>query len=314
MNFLPEVMMRETNEIPLISRENYQKRYYKNEESRVGPISLQHFAIDCRSKLRDTIEPHRLNFYQMFIVTGGEGVQTFGINRHYLRENMLCFVSPDMITSWQSEVDKHDGYICSFSSDFFNLGREDKRLLKELPFFRIDCGSVLHLTDEQTQDYLSLFESMYQELNHHSTISEDILRSSLQLLLHKAHALYENNECEVVQAVNKTELRLMKSFQELYLKDFDPLKEHQPVSIKKVAEYADDLGVTQNHLNDTVKSVTGKSAGRLIKDQLIKQATMYLKQSSLDISEIAFRLGYEDPSYFSRYFKKHTGRTPSSVR
>ncbi len=85
------MIMRETKEIPLISREDYQKTYYKNEENRVSSTSLQHFAIDSRSKLQDVIEPHRLNFYLVFIVTGGEGIQTFGVNQHYLRKNMLCF-------------------------------------------------------------------------------------------------------------------------------------------------------------------------------------------------------------------------------
>ncbi len=81
-----------------------------------------------------------------------------------------------------------------------------------------------------------------------------------------------------------------------------------------MADYAKELGVSQNYLNDTVKSVTGKSAGQLIHNQVLKQAKMCLSHSNLDIAEIGYRLGFEDPSYFSRFFKKHSGYSPSVFR
>jgi AraC-like DNA-binding protein len=82
------------------------------------------------------------------------------------------------------------------------------------------------------------------------------------------------------------------------MKDFKLINSGQVIRVKKVADYAQQLGISQNYLNDTIKSITGKSAGQLIKDQLIKQATMCLKHSSKNVSEIAYLLGYEDPSYF----------------
>jgi AraC-like DNA-binding protein len=98
------------------------------------------------------------------------------------------------------------------------------------------------------------------------------------------------------------------------MKDFKLINSGQVIRVKKVADYAQQLGISQNYLNDTIKSITGKSAGQLIKDQLIKQATMCLKHSSKNVSEIAYLLGYEDPSYFARYYKKQTGHAPSDLK
>ena len=115
--------------IPLLKSNSYQQSYYSddgNKSQKGSSYPLQHFEIDCRNKLQDAIKAHRLDFYLVFIVTGGEGVQLFGTQEYYLEKNMLCFVGPDMITSWRSQTDNHQGYTCSFSDDFFNLGREAK--------------------------------------------------------------------------------------------------------------------------------------------------------------------------------------------
>src|SRR5690606_34158889 len=123
--------------------------------------------------------------------------------------------------------------------------------------------------------------------------------SQLQVLLYKAHAQFLTREGAVAEA-NHAGLRSLRAFTALYRRDFSRLDEGHEIQLNTVAGYADELGVSQNHLNDTIKAITGHSAGHLIRKQLIKHATMCLKHSAKSISEIAYRLGYEDPSYFAR--------------
>lgn len=85
-------------------------------------------------------------------------------------------------------------------------------------------------------------------------------------------------------------------------------------AISGVSAYAGRLGVSANHLNRTVKGATGRSAGEWVDISRIALSKLLLRQSDMPIIDIAIRSGFEDQSYFSRFFKKHTGLTPSQFR
>jgi AraC-like DNA-binding protein len=108
--------------------------------------------------------------------------------------------------------------------------------------------------------------------------------------------------------------RLLKAFKEMFMTDINVIRTGREIHVKLVSDYAERLGVSQNHLNDTVRDLTGESAGGLIQKQLMHQATMCLKHSLKNVSEIAYLLGFDDPSYFARFYKRHTGKSPSQVR
>jgi AraC family transcriptional regulator, transcriptional activator of pobA len=139
-----------------------------------------------------------------------------------------------------------------------------------------------------------------------------VLRGYLHALMSKARADYAG--AGLMDAEAGTGVRLLQAFTEQLNRDFEPIRTGESLAIRKVSEYADLLGVSQNHLNDTIQSLTGLSAGQHIRNRLIRQATMCLMHSDKTVSEIAYRLGYEDPSYFARYYKSQTGKSPSSYR
>jgi AraC-like DNA-binding protein len=259
------------------------------------------------------ISSHRLDFYMLFIVTGGEGIHTFGPKEYYIRQNMLCFVGPDMVSAWQTETGQQQGYFAVFSESFFNRGYENKTFLQQLPFFQLDGHAVLNLSDNQAQQYLTLFQFMHDEYANSNIHSSGVLRSHLQLILQKANAQLRT-EVASDNVINHPGLRLLKAFKALYMRDFHGLSKGKGIILKKVAEYADELGVSQNHLNDSIKKITGRSAGQLIRHQLASHATMCLMHADKSISEIAFTLGFEDPSYFARFYKSQTGKSPSEFR
>jgi AraC-like DNA-binding protein len=74
------------------------------------------------------------------------------------------------------------------------------------------------------------------------------------------------------------------------------------------------LGISPNHLNKSVKAVTGRTAIIILNEMNLQEAKMQLKYTNLSIGEIAFRLGFKDLSYFSRFFKKATGLSPLEYR
>jgi AraC family transcriptional regulator, transcriptional activator of pobA len=301
--------------IPILKKDNYRKSYFKHSVPSTSPTPPpdRHFEINHRCVWPEVIDAHRLDFYMIFVVTRGEGIHTFGPKEYYIQPNTLCFISPDMVSSWRADAEEQQGYFVSFSETFFSAGCENKKFLQELPFFQLDGHAVLALNAEQTQYFLTIFQLMHTEYNNGSSYSPDILRSQLQLLLHKANA-HLKTEIGFNDASNHAGLRLLKGFKALYRRDFHALGKGKGLMLKKVADYADELGVSQNHLNDTIKSITGRSAGQLIRHQLASHATMCLLHADKNIGEIAFALGFEDPAYFARFYKKQTGKSPSEFR
>jgi AraC family transcriptional regulator, transcriptional activator of pobA len=81
-----------------------------------------------------------------------------------------------------------------------------------------------------------------------------------------------------------------------------------------VAEFAELLNVSPNHLHKSVKSVTGKTAHDMLADMRILEAKVLLKQSNLSIGEIAYKVGKSDQSDFAKFFKSRTSMTPNQYR
>jgi AraC family transcriptional activator of pobA len=298
--------------IPTLKKDTYRKSYFKHEIPTPLPPD-PYFEINHRCLWPNVIEAHRLDFYMIFIATRGEGIHSFGPKAYYIHQNMLCFIGPDMISSWQAEMEDQQGYFISFSESFFNQGCENKQFLHELPFFQLDGSAVLSLSEIQTRYYLTLFQFIQDEYRNNNEYSSAVLRSYLQLMLHKAYAQLKS-ESMIQPPGNQAGVRLIKAFKALYMRDFHALGKEKALTLKPVAEYAHELGVSQNHLNDTIKMVTGRSAGQLIRYQLASHATMCLMHADKSISEIAFALGFEDPSYFARFYKSQTGKSPTEFR
>jgi AraC family transcriptional regulator, transcriptional activator of pobA len=92
---------------------------------------------------------------------------------------------------------------------------------------------------------------------------------------------------------------------------FKNLIEEQYTSLKNVSDYAERLSVKPVLLNEISKQLSGITAGEHIRNRVILEAQRYLYNTDLSAKEIAYKLGFEDPHYFSRFFKKYTNQSPS---
>lgn len=309
--------MKRYKEIPTLSSNHFRNVYVKPDLlPRARPNHLKsdgYFELMHRCIWSNSIAAHRLDFYMVFLVTSGEGRHTFGSESHVIKSNMLCFAGPEMINAWHSEHHNNSGYVCAFSADFFGPEIPNAPSLAELPFFQLNGTSILQLSEEKMAAYTQLFDLMSLEAKSENPLSSDILRSYLHVLINKARGDLD------MQNLDKDTLphagaRLVKAFKQMYTDDINVIRTGREIRVKRISEYAEHLGVSQNHLNDTVKTLTGESAGGLIQKQLMRQATMCLKHSLKNVSEIGYLLGFDDPSYFARFYKRHTGKSPSQVR
>jgi AraC-like DNA-binding protein len=296
------------SQIPTYTTESFKDKYFEVDpgdtamRSSVSHIEI-HRRDDYHFKCKETVAPNRLNFYMVHLITGGEGIKTFGTQEYYLKPGMLAFVSPGMITSWQSIVDNHAGYFCIFTTDFLQQ--------ETYPFFEIGGNAVIQLTDEQIQSFNNFFREIEQEFLGDSPHKMDIIKAFLTIILKKALDVYA---APATPDNGNASLRLTTAFAKLFDKDFETLQQYKSVTVKSLGEYAKLLNVSQNHLNDTVRAVSGKTPGTLIRERIVKEASQLLIHTQLSIAEICFLFNFEDPSYFTRFFKRYMGMTPKHHR
>ncbi len=309
-------MSKQSKDIPVLKRETYAKTYFKHEPKLSAPINaspVTYFEIHNRCLWTDVIDAHRLDFYMIYLVTEGSGKQSIGVNDYEIEKNTLGFIGPDVITSWTSKTSWQKGFFCAFSTDFYATTWENKHFLCRLPFFQIDGKATLRLSETEVKFYEALFQLMQAEYKQRGPSSAEVIRGLLHAILNRANADFAMSYDHAPMS-EASGLRLLKKFRALYMADINAIKKGNPIRHRRISEYAGELAVTPNHLNDTIKRISGRSAGKLIKEQLIKQATMCLVRSDKSISEIAYLLGFEDSSYFARFYKLHTGSSPGDVR
>jgi AraC-like DNA-binding protein len=105
-----------------------------------------------------------------------------------------------------------------------------------------------------------------------------------------------------------------KDLQEKRVHHFIQLMDTHYDSQTQVAFYARELGVSAKRLNQILRAKLHKTATQIVHERLVLEARRELMAQKRTIKEIAFRLGFEEPSYFARFFKKHTGQSPSTFQ
>ncbi len=278
------------------------------------PYSMpgQYVEIRNRCLWNDVIEAHRLDFYIIFLTTEGEGRQTLGLNDYTVAKDRLGFIGPNVISAWHSQSETQGGYFIAFSEEFY-ASLNDKRPLSQFPFFQLDGEAVLKLSEEEIAFYRSLFQMMEAEYNAGQAISRDVIRGLLHALLNKALSRYEGL-VHKIEGQAQRGVALLRAFRELYTADINSIRSGVPILHRKISEYASMLAITSNHLNDTVKKLTGHSANQMIHNQLAKQASMCLLWSDKSITELSYLLGFDDSAYFSRFYRAQTGKSPTEFR
>jgi AraC-like DNA-binding protein len=133
----------------------------------------------------------------------------------------------------------------------------------------------------------------------------EISRGILTTMLYEVEYIYQKEHVILKGRQNrKQELNML--FQELV---FHHYKEH-----RNVQYYADALFVSPKHLTETIKDVTGRTAGEWIDDAVILEAKVLLRNHEISIAQVAYDIHFPDQSSFGKYFKKHTGLSPSEYR
>jgi len=310
-------------DIPTFTTGTFKENYFRpisdvtssTEPSYNGPGHFEiHRRDDYRYQCREVIPANRLDFFMVNLITGGEGIKTFGLHEYYAKRGMLCFESPGKITSWQAKADNHAGYFCLFDADFFQENAQAAEIIANYPFFQVDGIGAIQLDEEEIQYFNSFFQEMEKEYLSNSLFKSDIMRAFLIIVMKKAQNLYAAGKHFGVQDNSNAGLRLTKAFTKLFNKDFESIKGFKAVPSHNLDHYASQLSVSKNHLIDTVSSVAGKPPGVLINERIVKEASQLLIHTELSIAEISYLFNFESQSYFARFYKRYMDISPSLYR
>lgn len=215
---------------------------------------------------------------------------------------MLC-VAPGQVARWEKRGDWY-GYCIFFKSSFLQFAGQ-LNFLQQYPFFNIQESNLLPLAGEAEYCQLAVhFQQILAEQEQKAPFSDEIIRANFQVVLWLVRRLYENTRATT--AAQRAGAVLAAQFQYLVNEHF--------LTQTTVEEYAHLLNVTPNHLSQTIRDFTGRTAKSLISERRLHEARYLLAYTPNDVAEIAYHLGFVEPTHFSKFFKKETGNTPLAYR
>ena len=175
-----------------------------------------------------------------------------------------------------------------------------------LPFFiNPDSEPIVRITKTTVlEEITGIIGRIQKEFHSSHSDKTQVIAAWMSLFLLSCKRIYTSADHHDNEVSSHSEIT--RKFKKLVEENF---KEN-----KSVSEYANLLNITPGHLTDTVQKELGKTASELIHERIILEAKRLLYHSDKSVKEIAAALNYDDPSYFTKFFKTHSDYTPEQFR
>jgi AraC family transcriptional activator of pobA len=265
------------------------------------------YEIDSEADTGHTYS--RKDFYKINLTTG-KFIFHYADKSLETDENFLLFANPHIPYSCDAVSPKFSGYTCLFTEEFLKLGDRSESF-KQSPLFKIGGTPVLKIDKEQYEFITSIFKRMLSEQGTDYAFKDELIRNHINLIIHEAVKMHPSESYSKQKSASE---RITAVFFELLERQFPIESTKRPLQLKTAQDFADGLSLHVNYLNSAVKSVTGKPTTAHISDRIVSEAKALLQHTDWSITEIAYALGFEYPTYFNNFFKKKTGEIPKSVR
>lgn len=259
-------------------------------------ITLFRHSVKGRNEFE---QPHKHDFYMVFFVEKGSGVHNVDFTQYTVNDYQVYFIRAGQVHNWSLDVDT-SGFQLMLAADvitmFSNLG--------SFPFFEQSVPSCLSLDKKQFEEFKIHLHEIELVLSDNDVLTKEILLLRLHLMLKLLQKEYLNQFPEH-DSSTKPE-KIIKGFNMLI---DDHFNEESSVNF-----YADKLNITANYLNILSQKYLKMPASDVIKQRTILEAKRLLTSTDLSIKEIGYQLGFNDNTYFSKVFKKYTGKTPGDFK
>lgn len=254
-----------------------------------------------QNDMRRKSAPIELDFYLLAIKQNFDKTQDYGQTIFDQSDAFVYLDQPGDLLQWDIEH-QISGYQILIDAGIF------RKIAKEYSFTYYCNHEALFITKEEEKIITDLFQKALKEFDGNDNFSQDIVLSYASLILSYIQKFYSRQFDTRQDLYNTTVADFYKNL-EVYYDD-----EQNSLKMPSVSYFSDIANLSPNYFGDLIKHYTGRSPQEHIHQLLIQIAKSKLRTTSLSISEIAYSLGFEYPSYFATFFKKETGISPSVFR
>jgi AraC-like DNA-binding protein len=245
-------------------------------------------------------ELHRHDFFFILALQNGAGLHEIDFKPYEVCDGAFFFLRPGQVHQLTLKAGSA-GYLMEFNAEFYRPeGKEAKqRLLK------VSNKNFCRPEPARFRKLYSLLGTIFQEYSEKQEGFNEAIKANLDMLFIELARQSPNPKSIASEANNYAQTRL---------EEFLGLLEANITEQKQASKYAQLMNLSLFQLNNITRSTVGKAASELINEHIILEAKRYLLATTNQVKDIAYHLGYEDVSYFIRFFKKHTGYAPETFR
>lgn len=272
-------------------------------------ISLIDFsAIKCFDDQK--LEAVTYGFYCIALKKNFKAKMRYGQQHYDFDEGVMSFFAPNQVVITEIRDDwELEGLWLVIHPDFlqgFSLVKD----IRKFGFFSYSVNEALHLSEVEEQTISQLLQSISKESQVSTdTFSQEIIIKQIELLLSYCDRFYHRQFLTRKQASNNLLSNFEKLLEEYFEKNLTEIE-----GIPSVSYFSERLNLSRNYLSDMLRSTTGQSTQQHIQQKLIDRAKELLTSSELNVSEIAYQLGFEHPQSFHKLFKNKTNLSPLEFR
>lgn len=252
-------------------------------------------------KGRDIVhELHRHDFFFILATQVGSGIHEIDFTRFEVNDNSVFLLRPGQVHQLELKS-ATTGYLIEFDSTFYQPNETSA-------VERLKKAAKRNLCTPDANNFALLFSTLtniYREFSNRQEGYIDVIKANLDVFFIE-YIRQSRNSQNATQAAN--------SYAQERFDELTELLETRISELKTVSQYADILSLSPYQLNSITKSLVGKTVSDMINDQILLEAKRYLLATSNQVKDIAYHLGYEDVSYFIRFFKKNTDTSPEAFR
>lgn len=252
-----------------------------------------------------------MGIYAIFLKYIKCGDMTYGCQPYDYEDGTLVFISPGQVYGIDSKgkIIKPFGKALVFHPDLI-VDTHLARKIKDYTFFSYEVNEALHLSKRERGIINDGFEKIAYEIDQNiDKHSKTLIVTNIELFLNYCMRFYDRQFITRTVA-NKSVLGKFENLLNEYFESGKP----QLFGIPTVAYCAEQLHISPNYFGDLIKKETGRTALDHIQSKLINEAKILIFDPDKSISEIAYQLGFNYHSHFTRLFKKKAGITPNEFR
>ena len=275
--------------------------------SQIQPLSIKGYAVFSNGKLpmeTPINQPAYFKGITLILCKQGKCRLNIDMREYLLEENRICSIFPGTIVLCTEASDDLLCFSLFFSIDFL----AEMPQIKSIAFVdRIKQYPIQQISSMDTDDfiaYLSLIER--QSRNQQQNFANNAAKGLIYSLYSEIASIYYLQQTKKEDTPSSRQNEILNQF-------FFLLREHNPQQ-REVSFYADKMCLTPKYLSTKIKKITGKSVFEWINISTIIKAKVFLRTNDKSVYQISEELHFPNPSFFSRFFREHTGMTPKEYR